>query len=340
MRIERIRSVAAAALVAAGALAAPRSAGAYCRTTTCPLPPNWSPDEGCYPPDFATYCAGLMPPAKVLPLWWANACISFDLQQNASRWISYQAADDLLNAAFAKWTQSTCGGGSQHVSISVTDLGPVVCGEVNYNKDGSPNQHVVVFRDDVWPHNDPFNALGLTTVTFDTDTGEIYDADTEINGTLSLSVGASMPGSYDLDSILTHEMGHFLGLAHSSDTAATMFASYTPGSTSMRMLSPDDTAGLCSIYPPGGTRNVDPSVSSGGSVKESACDPTPRHGFSSECHAPPLPSQTKRGCAVAGGVGAGAAKGGLLFFVAASTLAFARRRFNRRGAGSRSAPSS
>jgi hypothetical protein len=174
----------------------------------------------------------------------------------------------------------------------------VDCDQVQYNSDRG-NQHVIVFRDETWPHNDANNTLGLTTVTFDPDTGEIYDADMEINATVPLSVAATPgPQGYDLESIITHETGHFLGMAHSGDERATMFAHYTQGSTSMRVLTNDDVSGLCAIYSPGGVRNVDPSATSDGSGKapEDACDPTPRHGFSSECGTPP-----GRACAVAGG---------------------------------------
>jgi MYXO-CTERM domain-containing protein len=53
--------------------------------------------------------------------------------------------------------------------------------------------------------------------------------------------------TYDLQAILTHEAGHFLGLAHSVDTSAIMYAFYSPGSIH---LTPDDVAGICTIYPP------------------------------------------------------------------------------------------
>jgi MYXO-CTERM domain-containing protein len=60
-------------------------------------------------------------------------------------------------------------------------------------------------------------------------------------------------------------------MAHTHDPSATMWPAYTEGSTSLRTLSSDDVAGICAIYPPGG------SICS--------CDPTPRHGFSAECAA-------------------------------------------------------
>jgi hypothetical protein len=290
----RVRSAVALAAVAAACMVSSGDARAFCRTMTCPLPPSWSPTNGCYPPDFATLCA----PAKLLPVWWRNECVSYDVQKNASRWIPLATAVAIVDGAFAKWTGAMCpadASGATRVSIDATNLGAVECTQVGYKKN-APNQHVIVFRDDTWPYpNDTNNTLGLTTLTFNVDTGEIYDADTEINGTLPLSSTDPVPaGNYDFESIVTHEMGHFLGLAHSGDSSATMYARYRPGSTSMRSLTADDVAGLCAIYPPDKTRAVDPVVSAGGTVAADACNPIPRHGFSSVCDPPP-----SGGCSVA-----------------------------------------
>jgi hypothetical protein len=268
---------------------------------TCPLPPDFSPAPGsCVPDGFDAYCASLDPPAKALPVWWRNACVGYDLQQDASAQVPYATASQMVAQAFAKWTSIQCattdasGGaaGSARVSIDVRDLGPVQCGLVQYNSDQG-NQHVIVFRD-VWPHNDANNTLGLTTVTFNPDTGEIYDADMEINAQVKLAVGDPVPpDGYDFQSVITHESGHFLGLAHSGDDRATMYASYSAGTTFKRILTADDIGGLCSVYLPGGLRAADPSV--GGATPEDACDPTPRHGFSAQCASP-----QKHGCSAAG----------------------------------------
>jgi uncharacterized protein (TIGR03382 family) len=111
--------------------------------------------------------------------------------------------------------------------------------------------------------------LALTTVTFNLDNGEIYDADLEVNGTsqVVLTTGDT-DVQYDLLSILTHEAGHMLGLAHSYDPDATMKVEYVPGDLSLRDLHQDDINGICAAYPPTASTN---------------CDPTPRHGFGSEC---------------------------------------------------------
>jgi hypothetical protein len=263
-----------------------------------------------------------------LPLFWKNACVSYDLQKEASRYVSLQQAEDAFAQAFAKWTSTACptnGTGPSRVSIDVRDLGPVDCNVVEYNTDG-PNQHVILFRDNEWPHNDINNTLALTTVTFNPDTGEIYDADMEVNTfqqrpTLTDPIP---PDGYDFQSIVTHESGHFLGLAHSGDPHATMFAHYQPGSTAMRSLTNDDIEGICTVYRPDGTR----SVANNQVVEEDACDPTPRHGFTTQCTPPQ--KKTSTGCGqsrIAGGPGADGA--GALGLVAA-LASLGRRRFAKK----------
>jgi MYXO-CTERM domain-containing protein len=322
------RAVLAAVASAAALLAVPRGANAFCRTTTCPLPADFSPSSaGCVPPDFDSFCQMLNPPTNPLPVWWRNACVSYDIQKNASKQIAYDTAANVIAAAFAKWTGTSCGTdgtGTSRVSIDVRDFGPVDCDQVQYNSDQG-NQHVIVFRDDDWPHDDPNNTLALTTVTFNPDTGEIYDADMEINSTIPLTVGDPVPpDGYDFESIVTHETGHFLGMAHSGDDHATMFAHYTQGSTVMRSLTSDDVGGICTIYPPDGTRAVDPSVATGGSIAEDACDPTPRHGFSSECASSSGSGGGSKGCDAAGTDDTGGALAAM--GVLAAACAWRRRR--------------
>jgi hypothetical protein len=271
-RIERAR-VGLAVVASLSLLAPARSALAYCRTTTVSVPADFNPIDGCWNEGNV--------------LWWRNACVGYSLQQDASKQVTLAQAEQAMATAFAQWTGTACpedDAGESRVSIDVRDLGPVACDQVQYNQ-SQANQHVILFHDASWPYNDSSNTLALTTVTYDPDTGEIYDADMEINGTVSpivVSGDVAASGGYDFLSIVTHETGHFLGLAHSGDTRATMYAHYQPGQTSMRDLTLDDVSGICAIYPPDGRR----STSSGPPVMEDVCDPTPRHGFSTECAGP------------------------------------------------------
>jgi hypothetical protein len=307
--------------------AASGNAAAFCRTTTCVLPPQFAPADGeCVPPDFDQWCASQNPPQKILPVWWSNACVSYDIQARASRQVPYDKAAELVAQAFAKWTSTKCASaGNGRVSINVKDLGPVECDQEQYSSDQG-NQNVIIFYDTGWPYSaDTVNTLGLTTITFNPDTGELYDADMAINSgpDIRLSLGDPVPfNGYDFQSIITHETGHFLGMAHSGNEMATMFAHYTQGSTWMRNLSADDTDGICSVYMPDGDRNVDRSVSASATVAEAACDPTPRHGWQSVC-------AQAQGCSISG-VGARNQAGLALVLSIAQAVAAAARRWARR----------
>lgn len=273
-----------AALLAFAAVACSFRASAFCRTVTERPPPDYDPQTGCFTGS---------PDAKLL--YWKNICVGYSVQRGASSQVTLEQATNIAALAFAAWSAVACDA-SNGPSIDAVDLGPVDCGMVEYNKNG-PNQNVIVFRDDMWPYNDPNNTLGLTTVTFDTRTGEIYDADMEINSTVPLLVdGIGPAGGYDLASIVTHEAGHFLGLAHSGDGAAVMFARYHAGST---VPTPDDASGLCSIYASDGSRST-----TAGIVTPGPCDSTARHGFSTECgsthpNPPPMAAPSSGGgCSV------------------------------------------
>lgn len=309
--------------ITSAALLAPREAAAFCRTTTTPIPANYSPTRGCF--------------TDGLPLFWKGACVGYSVNSSASANIPLDTATSVIDSGFASWNDATCAAGK--VGIAASNLGPADCNEVRYNQNG-PNQNVIVFRDDKWPYSDPNNTLGLTTVTFNADTGEIYDADMEINATGgNLSTSTTVPANgFDLLSVITHEAGHFLGLAHATESSATMFASYRPGTSALRTLSADDIAGICAIYPSTTERNVAASVSASGTVTADACDPTPRHGFGSACAESTTPSENTSsnggGCAV-GARAPSAGRPGALAALVAGALVFtagsARRRRRERG---------
>jgi hypothetical protein len=303
MRLDRTLATALAALATIGT--AP-SARAFCRTTTVPVAPDFQPSpDQCWD--------------QGKPLYWKNACVGYSVQKDASRQISFDDASEAIARAFSRWTGKTCPGegGGARVSIDVRDRGPVDCKLVQYNKT-TGNANVIMFRDDSWPHADPNNTLALTTVTFNPETGEIYDADMEINTQAQkMTVVDPVPADgFDFASIVTHEAGHFLGIAHSGDSNATMYASYRPGSTRMRELAPDDVNAICAVYRADGSRET-----ADGPIPAEPCDPTPRRGFLTTC------GSAKGGCSAAPGApGPSSAAGLVLSAVAWLAWAAARRK--------------
>ncbi|WP_437878920.1 matrixin family metalloprotease [Sorangium sp. So ce513] len=292
--------------LAAAALASPSPALAYCRTSVCPETKS-----------TAAVCTPAQPNDCGIPLAWPSPCVSYSIQEDASDQVSLAETEAIFAQAFATWTQADCGGG-QTPRMEVVYLGPVACDAHEYNQ-GKGNANVITFRDGDWPYAGGGNTLALTTVTYNLKTGDIYDADMEIN---SSDVELSLDDhevSFDLLSIATHEAGHFLGLSHSTTGTATMFADYRPETIMLRDLDQDDVDGICAVYPPG-----EP-------VKN--CDPTPRHGFSELCAAD-QPDPKDSGCAAAprGDAGQGGRGAGLA--LAALALAGAAVRA-RRGAAVR-----
>jgi uncharacterized protein (TIGR03382 family) len=120
---------------------------------------------------------------------------------------------------------------------------------------------------DCW--EDATSSIALTTTTFDKKTGEVYDADMELNGASFIFTTVDsppctalparpppLPGcvATDIRNTVTHESGHVFGLDHNvTDPSVTMYPSASLGDTNKRTPHPDDIAGLCDIYPLGKT---------------------------------------------------------------------------------------
>jgi hypothetical protein len=148
---------------------------------------------------------------------------------------------------------------------------------VGYDPRG-PNENVMVYAPDGWSRAN--GALAVTILTYDDATGKILDADVLLNGgdrsfavleggdakapAAALETGTTADTAttaqttttsgikktrFDVQSVLTHELGHFFGLGEDyDDTRTTMYAKTSPGETHKRVLTQTDSGIITALY--------------------------------------------------------------------------------------------
>lgn len=281
--------------IAALSLADP--ALAWCRSTTC-----------------TGDCARDEDECKVegQELFWKTACVGYSLHEAGTINIPMKHVRPAIARSFAQWVDLECPDGGL-ATMSFAELDDVSCHRTEYNVDG-PNANIVLFQDTKWTYTSADNNLAKTTVTFDEDTGEILDADIEINHAYNFYTISDENVQYDLVSIVTHEVGHLIGLDHTFDPLATMNATYDRGTIDLRTLEEDDVLGACAAYPP---------------ERDATCDTDPKGGFSKECGgtaSTPGEAVDEGGCTIAVAGLRPRAGGGAVGALAIAALALAARR--------------
>ena len=115
----------------------------------------------------------------------------------------------------------------------------------------------------MWPYDEGDESLALTNQTFGTTNGYIDYSDIEVNTTTRTFALEDDEKGIDLQAAVTHEVGHYIGLAHSPIATSIMVASYCQSGercgTSIdqaRALDDDDIAAVCALYPPSGIAGV------------------------------------------------------------------------------------
>jgi hypothetical protein len=222
-----------------------------------------------------------------VPTWWRTPHIAMQMYLGAPP--PLMSASEYFSAgqqAASAWSQESLP--CTEVKLAVNDIAQPSSDAVV----GLDLKNVIVFRQDIWcehplpsdgtsPTCYPPSALAVTTVFKSTSTGEIVDADLEINAVSFfwadlVSHPEQADGhTADFQNTVTHELGHVLGLDHNcantqpllkdntgndepscsglnvpaSVTEATMYPVVPLSDTLRRTLAADDEQAMCDIYP-------------------------------------------------------------------------------------------
>jgi hypothetical protein len=344
-------------LLVVSAVAAAGDASAFVRSTTAPL----HPDQGS--------C-----------LWWRPRGLTYLVNFSGltgQGCTGSAAVSALVQPAFQAWMTATrAGAGSACTDLAFTFGGESAVTEVGYRQSGA-NVNLVVYRHGscsdptVVPSSDPChgtvgacatayncwdhagvglsaNTLALTTTSFDVATGEILDADVELNGwsgntTTTNGITTATSGWYftcagpekgscvdppygqsgcnwiDVGNTVTHEAGHVIGLDHVC--VAGYPSPYDACPTPSPVMAPTAVIGE--------TRRRTLTTDD----VEAVCTIYPAGQTTKTCASTSTPTTTAPATSSGGGGCATAGQGGLLALLAGLFVA-RRRRAARRASGS------
>src|SRR5262245_57757547 len=149
---------------------------------------------------------------------------------------------EAIQASFRDWAKVPSAN-VQFIYKGTTQIGGV-------DRDGA---NVVSFTDTTAPLGS--STIAATFTFFRSEVGSdnvarrvIDEADIVFNPSLQFSTSAE-ENKFDIQSVLTHEIGHLLGLDHSGMVSSVMVPFGVPSQLDQRTLAYDDIAGITEIYP-------------------------------------------------------------------------------------------
>lgn len=194
--------------------------------------------------------------------------------------LSSSVVTSKMQAAFDEWARPGC---SEFNASHGTDAPG--------DPRGSSSDNLLGFYETSWPADlGGSNVLAVTFTTWNSSNCVIPAADMVVNGVNYKWIdGQPTSGNQaDLQAILTHETGHWVGLDHSTYSGSSLNAYYS-GGTSERTLTCDDTSGVCALNPSGGNTCInDNYCACGVGCNSGTCNGTTTNPTDETCSGSPL----------------------------------------------------
>jgi hypothetical protein len=223
---------------------------------------------GGLPAEAAAYECTRSDKFCVVSVHWTNRTVPYVIRRPADSKFDETQATSTVQSAMRRWTDD------------------VSCSDIRFDPQGvlaldapasTPNE--VVFVNENWEDDHDPAAAGVTRVAYNTATGEIVNAVLDVNERDNEIVTSTTAcaGGHDLEAVITHEVGHFLGFAHpcefmgllSEEPACpvdvecldvvgryggdnplpTMWPTIEKCDTQLRTLTNDEIIAVCYVYP-------------------------------------------------------------------------------------------
>lgn len=181
-------------------------------------------------------------------LYWDDSFFPIPFYLSAPSLRGRTGFGEAIDAGFKAW---------RDVSETRIDFQPMGCSSSTKNENDGLNHIVLVSQN--WSFGDS-QIIAITRNFYiageSEKSGMILDSDILLNGVNHEFTTTDETGKNDVQNIITHEAGHFLGLGHEitpEDADATMYAKAVPNELKKRELKVNDVLGIRAAY--GGAGN-------------------------------------------------------------------------------------
>jgi hypothetical protein len=187
---------------------------------------------------------------------WSSSTISYNIHTAGSDDISDNSHIPAIEHAFQSWTDVngsniTLNRGSDTTSGSTGGGGHTVTFDETNSSGYFPSGSGIV---------------AITPINYMLADGRITDADILFNGNQFTFSTDQTPGTFDVQDVLTHEVGHFIGLDHSPVVSGTMWPYVSQTQWLHRSLSQDDESGAVAVSAGSGQTKVTGTIRKPGST--------------------------------------------------------------------------